>query len=169
MALAAVGTMVLSLGPATEPGKEGSEMPNWEVFTKKMAPLGAKPSVTVQRKGILSFNQAAYDAMGSPKAVELLYDREARIIGIRAAADPQADHAYTPRGAVNKDNGPYLVSGTAFVHHYGIDVTSSRRYHATVEDGVLCIDLKSGGTVITGNRSSQNGHAKRGTGAADSG
>ena len=143
-------------------------MPNWEVFTKKMAPLGAKPSVTIQRKGILSLNQAAFDAIGSPKAVELLYDREQRIIGVRAATDPDAPHAYTPRGAVRKDYGPYLISGTAFVHYYGIDVSASRRYLVTVDGGVLCIDLKKGGTTITGNRSGQNGHAKR-DGAADSG
>jgi hypothetical protein len=137
----------------------------FEVFTKKMVPLGKKPSVTIQRKGIMSFNQAAYDAIGSPKAVELLYDRAERIIGVRAT-DPDTPHAYQPRGAINKDYGPYLVSGTAFVHYYGIDVSVSRRYPVTVEDGMLCIDLKKDGTVITGNRSSQNGHAKR---AADSG
>ena len=140
-------------------------MPNFEVFTRKTARLGKKPSVTIQRKGIMSFNQAAYDAIGSPKAVELLYDRADRIIGVRPAADPDAPHAYQPRGAVGKDYGPYLVSGTAFVHHYGIDVSVSRRYPVTIEDGVLCIDLKKDGTVITGNRSSQTGNATQGDGA----
>jgi len=136
-------------------------VPSFEVFTKKMVPLGKEPMVTIQRKGILSFNQAAYDAIGSPEAVELLYDRTERIIGVRPT-DPKAPHAYAPRAAVKKDNGPYLVSGTAFVHHYGIDVTATRRYPVTVADGILCIDLKEGGTVITGNRSNQNGRARNG-------
>jgi hypothetical protein len=143
-------------------------MPNFEVFTKKLVPLGKKPAVTIQRKGVMSFNQAAYDLIGAPKAVELLYDRTERIIGVRAV-DPDTPHAYEPRGAVNKDNGPYLVSGTAFVNHYGIDTTTSRRYPVSLQGDVLCIDLKEGGTAVVGNRSNQNGHAKRSDGAADSG
>jgi hypothetical protein len=168
IAVAAMGAMVLLLSATARTDGGRRAVPNFEVFTKKMAPLGKKPSVTIQRKGILSFNQAAYAAIGSPEAVELLYDREERIVGVRPA-DPNAPHVYIPRSAVRKDYGPYLISGTAFVHYYGIDVTTSRRYPVTVEDGILCIDLKEGGTVIVGNRSSQNGHAKRGSGAADSG
>ena len=42
---------------------------------------------------------------------------------------------------------PFEVSA-----HYGIDTTATRRWKPFVEDGMLCVDLSTEGTVITGNR-----------------
>jgi hypothetical protein len=121
-----------------------------------MIPLVKQPTVTLQKRGTLSFNKAAHVAMGSPEAVELLYDRTRKIIGIRPVA-PEVEHAYPMRSQGNKDDGPYIVSGAAFTKYYGINTDEARRWSVVIDDGVLLIDLSAAGTVVTSNR---NGSVK---------
>lgn len=124
-------------------------MPKFEVFTRRASPTGKGPFVTIQRKGILSMNREAYEAMGSPETVELLYDRDERIMGFRPV-DPNVPHAYRARkqGA----SSSYLVAGQAFTHYYEIATDTARRYPATAIDGILVVDLKEPGVIATGPR-----------------
>jgi hypothetical protein len=126
-------------------------VPEFETFTRRLIPLVKKPSVTIQKRGILSFNKAAYVALGSPKAVELLFDKSRRIIGIRPV-DPTVDHAYPMRSQASKDDGPFLVAGGLFTKYYEIPTDESRRWSVDIEDGVLLIDLRRPGQVVTSNR-----------------
>jgi len=48
----------------------------FEVFDKRQAPLGKAPAVTIQRRGLMSLNRAAYNMINEPSTVELLYDRD---------------------------------------------------------------------------------------------
>lgn len=125
-------------------------MANFETFTKRLVPLGKRPFVTIQKRGTISLNKAAHVALGTPETVELLYDSENQIIGLRPV-DPTAEHAYPVRG-VGDEPTSFLVAGTAFSKHYGIETSASRRWPADVIDGVLTIDLKLEGTVVTSNR-----------------
>jgi hypothetical protein len=97
-----------------------------------------RPIVTLQTKGVIALNPAAYEALGSPEAVELLYAPRARTIGIRAA-DPSLPHAYKPRQ--QKRAQVRSVAAQAFLKHYGIEVAVTRRYPARMIDDVLAIDL----------------------------
>jgi hypothetical protein len=125
-------------------------MPNFVVFQKRMVPLGQKPSVTIQKTGILSLNQAAVQALGQPAAVELLYDHNERVVGLRSvAADAEHAFAVTP---VSKGANTFVVSGKSFVRHIGLDTTTAVRRTAYLQDAVLCIDLKDEGVVVTGGR-----------------
>ena len=56
------------------------------------------------------------------------------------------------RNGFKRGPGQGIVSATAFTQHYGIDTTATRRWKPFVEDGMLCVDLSTEGTVITGNR-----------------
>ncbi|MEU7937830.1 hypothetical protein [Microbispora bryophytorum] len=127
-------------------------MPNFETFTKRMVPLVKQPFITIQKRGTMSLNAAAYTALGEPEAVELLYDPAERIMGFRAVAK-ESEHAYPLRAQAGKSIGPYIVSGTAFTKYYGIDTTVSRRWVGYLDEGVLCVDLKQSGTEVTSNRS----------------
>ena len=138
-------------------------MPNFEVFTKKMVPLAKAPSVTINRRGTLSFNKAAHVAMGSPDAVELLFDRSERIIGVRKASSDQGN-AYHVRSGTRPNDGPYFVTGGAFCRYYNVDTDRSRRWTPTFEDEILMIDLNGKSTDVTSNRSGSR--AKQATGAA---
>ncbi|MFJ4972448.1 hypothetical protein [Streptomyces sp. NPDC088755] len=131
-------------------------MPNFETFTKRMAPLVKQPFVTIQKRGTISLNAAAHALLGKPEAVELLYDREESVVGFRPVPR-ESEHAYPLRAQNNKSVGPYIVSGTAFVKYYNIDTTVSRRWVASLVGDVLCVDLKHGGTVVTSNRSATPG------------
>lgn len=130
-----------------------AELPGFETFTKRMVPLGKNPYVTVQKRGLLSFNKAAHAALGAPEAVELLYNAQDRLIAVRPV-DVDVPHAYKFRsvGGQRNEGATLLVAATAFTNYYGIPTDVSVRRRVRIEDGVLFIDLKDEGTVVTGNR-----------------
>jgi hypothetical protein len=130
-----------------------ADLSGFETFTKRMVPLGKDPYVTIQKRGLLSFNKSAYAAMGSPKAVELLYNADRRIVAIRPVGEDVA-HAYRFRslGGQKKEATTFMVAATAFTNYYGIPTEVSVRRKATIEDSVLLIDLNDEGTVVTSNR-----------------
>jgi hypothetical protein len=134
-------------------------MPTFETFRKRMVPLAKAPYVTIQKRGTLSFNASAQAALGSPVAIELLYDPEERVIGVRGV-EPTVEHAYPIRPLPSKHNSGFIVSGTAFTKYYGIPTKVSKRWPARMEDGVLCIDLTEPGTEVTSNRSNRKGGEK---------
>jgi hypothetical protein len=123
----------------------------FEVFDKRVSSLPKAPSVTIQKRGVISLNKAAHDLIGNAETVELLYDRDRQAIALRAA-DDSSPHAYAVRSGSKRGPGQAIVSATAFTAHYGIDTTATRRWKPFVEDGMLCVDLTTEGTVITGNR-----------------
>lgn len=124
----------------------------FEVFNKRVAPLGKEPSVTIQKRGIFSFNGAAHKLIDNAETVELLFDRENNIIGIRpATASP---NAYQIRNQSKSRTGLTLLSASAFTQYYGIDTSVSRRWRPTLKDGILCIDLNGDSAEVHGNRKS---------------
>ena len=123
----------------------------FEIFDKRMTPLAKAPSVTIQKRGVISLNKAAHDLVGNAATVELLYDRDRQVMALRPA-DDSSPHAYAVRNGSKRGPGQVIVSATAFTAHYGIDTTATRRWKPFVEDGMLCVDLSQEGTVITGNR-----------------
>ena len=124
-------------------------MPNFEVFDKRAIPMTKRPQVTIQARGTLSFNASSYHVLGEPKALELLFDREAQIIGFRPA-DTGSPNAYPIRPV--SAGGTYVASGGAFLKYYGVDFSTPMRYDADFTDGLLMVDLKKGGRVATSNR-----------------
>ncbi|MDQ2846847.1 MAG: hypothetical protein M3Y77_10965 [Actinomycetota bacterium] len=106
-------------------------------------------ALTIQKSGLISLNRPAYVTFGRPSTVELLYDRAASVLGLRAV-DPQARHGYPVRSATGRGNGPYVVSALAFTRFYDIDISRSRRWPITVRDGVLLADLSDAPSAVTG-------------------
>lgn len=129
---------------------EGRDAVPFEVFDKKSATAVKTPMVTIQKGGMFSLNRAAVEAVGSSEAVELLYDPENRLIGFRptSSTSPRA-FMMRPQG---KTSATYMVAGRAFTQHYGIDSSTALRYAATVQDGVLIVDLNSESVDVTGPR-----------------
>ena len=123
----------------------------FEVFDKRTTPLAKAPSVTIQKRGVISMNKAAHELLDNADTVELLFDRERQIMAIRVT-DDSSPHAYAVRNGSNRGPGQAVVSATAFTAHYGIDTTATRRWKPFLEEGMLCVDLTNSGTVITGNR-----------------
>lgn len=131
----------------------------FEVFDRRLKPLAKAPVVTILKRGVMSLNRAAHALIGEAETVELLFDREEKIVGIRPVGD-DVPHGYPVRPqAQGKTTGPVLIAGTAFTQYYDIDTTASRRWTPTMQGDVLCLDLKEPGTPVVGNRSGKTQRA----------
>ncbi len=108
---------------------------DFEVFRGKAKKLRtAAPMIGLQTKGLIVLNPSAHAILGAPEAVELLYDRDARAIGIRAGDGARA-HTYalrTAKGGVSK-----MISGAAFMRHYGISVETLVHIPAELDGDIL--------------------------------
>ena len=133
----------------------------FEVFNRQRPPLHREPYVTIQRRGTMSLNAAAHEALGSPEAVELLFDRQERLMGMRKIS-PKAEHAYAVRPSGKKASS-FLVAGMAFSQYYDIPRDVARRWPAELRDGVLIVDLKSPATEVTSNRSRKGAQRSSGS------
>lgn len=123
----------------------------FETFQKNRMPSKGEPAVTIQKRGALSLNNAAFGALGAPAFVELLYDGEERLIGIRRS-DEDTPHAYAVRGT-GINQATRVVSGKAFLAYYDIPRDVARRWIAEEREGMLVIDLKQPGTEVSGHSS----------------
>lgn len=122
----------------------------FEVFNKRAAMSSKIPMVTIQKDGEFSMNKAAFDAIGEPEAVELLYDSEEELIAFRPApAEKPLAFPVKPQG---RNSPGRQVAGKAFARYYELDVSVARRYSVRVQDGMLVVDLKSDSAVVTGPR-----------------
>jgi hypothetical protein len=126
-------------------------MANFEAFSRRMLPLKADPHVTIQKRGTISLNRSAFVALGEPSAVELLYDRDRSIVGLRPV-DAKADDAYQVRRSSPSASGPWVISAMAFTRFYDIDTTQSLRWSAYLDNDVLCADISEAGRPVSSNR-----------------
>lgn len=97
-----------------------------------------RPQVTLRKTGGLSLNTAAYEKLGSPSAIELLYHPQRRIIALRAA-DPGSANACFLRK--QSRSASFLVSIAAFARWAEIPLESTQRYTPDVRSSVLLIEL----------------------------
>jgi hypothetical protein len=112
---------------------------NFEVFTGRNKPASNKTMrVSLNKRGAISFNHAAFVGMGEPKAVELLYDKETKAIGVRASTE-EARHAYPVRSQGNSKS--YLIGAVAFTQYYDIKPESTIAFDPLVEDGVMVLEF----------------------------
>lgn len=120
----------------------------FEVFDKRHAPLRGTPSVTVQKRGIISINGPAHKLIEGAQVVELLFDRDRQVMALRPSQP--SPRAYEMRGP--SKTGQTVLSAIAFMQAYEVDTSVSRRYEPFMEDGMLCINFAGPSTEIRGNR-----------------
>jgi hypothetical protein len=132
----------------------------FEVFDKRNAPLAKSPSVTIQKRGIFSINKTAHKMIDEAETVELLFDKENQIIGLRPTN--MSPNAYAIRPQTARATGQAILSATAFTQYYEIDTSVSRRWEPSVEDGILCIHLKGPSTEVHGNRTKKQADEPKG-------
>lgn len=127
----------------------------FEVFQKSSAPASKVPTVTIQRRGLMSLNRAAHALIGSPEFVELLWDGERRLVGLRPT-EADNPNAYPARPqSTTSEKGPILIAGSLFTRHYDIPTDESRRWVVMAEDGILVVDLNKDSQKVTSNRTSR--------------
>ncbi len=132
----------------------------FEVFDRKAATASKNPMVSIQKQGSFSLNKAAYQLLGEPETVELLFDSEEQRIGFRPVS-PNSPRAYPVRPQ-GKSAATFMIAGQAFTKYYDIDTSVARRYSVEMQDGILVIDLKSESTVVTGPRAAMKSRLGQG-------
>jgi hypothetical protein len=122
----------------------------FEVFDKRAATASKNPMVTIQKSGSFSLNRAAHKLLGEPETVELLFDREEKLVGFRAVSStsPRA-YPVRPQG---KNAATFMIAGQAFAKYYDLDTTTARRYSVEMRNEILVLDLKSESVDVTGPR-----------------
>lgn len=120
------------------------------------------PMVSLLKMGHMTLNRAAFEALNSSKSVELLFDPDQRVIGLRPV-DPEVAHAITVR-TKGENKNTYIIGIVSFSKLFKIDLSISRRYRAEAKGDLLIIDLKQPGIPIDGTPFSHRGRAGRGKG-----
>ena len=115
--------------------------PNFEKFRRYKVTEGDEPFVSLHKRGIFAFNRNAYEKLGEPEAVEILYAPNENIIGFQAAKKSSPD-AYVVR---HSTKSAFQVEGRAVLKYYEIPKEAAgRRYHAEMVDDILTINLEEG-------------------------
>lgn len=113
----------------------------WEEFPVGQSGNGDDLRVTLSVKGEIMIGVAAFERMGRPEWVVLLFDRKSGVIGI-VPSDALAVNAFR---LVEKTGMRHrLLRANIFCRHYGIRVGRTVRFGgAQIDDeGVLQLDLK---------------------------
>lgn len=117
-----------------------TDAPNFEVFTIiGGTPKEVGPSLTIRRDGRLSINKAALDALGAPVFIELLYDRERRILGIRKSSST-VPHAKMI-GQEKSAPGRGYIGLKALLVHYGVVGARAAQGETKQYGDVLAVQL----------------------------
>jgi hypothetical protein len=116
-----------------------------KVFDRSAPPPSGEPSVTIHRRGVIAMNRAAAEALGSPDAIELMYDESERVVGIRPAG-PGSRRGFK-LGRAGKSSTREAV-GKSFLNHHGIPHDTAKRYEVKKSGDLLLIDLKQGGIEV---------------------
>lgn len=122
----------------------GGQVPKFEEFTRGSPRDGGResPMFTLQARGLLSLNYAAFRALGEPEAVTLLYDPDEHIVALRRSAKSQPN-SYKVRKQQPAQS--YLVGVQAFTAHYGIPTPRARRFEGVeYGDGIWGFALSDG-------------------------
>lgn len=125
----------------------------FEVFQKGSAPVSTVPSATIQKRGLISLNRMAWELLDRPEGVELLWDADRQLIGLRAAPLSGPNSYPVRQQSSSSDKGPVLIAGNLFTRHIGLDTTVAKRWVPEMRDGVLVIDLSKDGQTVISNRS----------------
>jgi hypothetical protein len=103
------------------------------------------PMFTLQASGLLSFNHAAFAALGDPVAVALLYDADQGVVALRKV-EKTHQNAYVVRRQGRSQS--YLVSAQGFTTYHEIPTVTARRFLARAYgDGIWGFALREGDAV----------------------
>jgi|BogFormECP12_OM2_1039638.scaffolds.fasta_scaffold49329_2 hypothetical protein len=121
-------------------------MPNFVEFDRQDShAVPDEPMLTLQRRGLISLNQAAFKALGEPAAVALLYDPDEGVVALRKV--PRTYHnGYHVRKQANSRS--YLVGATGFTSYHKINTDVPKRYLGHKYDDQVLGFVVSEGTVL---------------------
>jgi hypothetical protein len=107
--------------------------------------------VTIQTKGVIHLNKAAFEVLGAPAAVEFQFDGNRRIVGIRPI-DPRRRNAFPVRRDRHKNY--HSINAAAFFQHIRLRFDGTQLVDAAefTPEGLLELPLDSMITIGRGAR-----------------
>lgn len=93
---------------------------HWEVFEAgPTPPVRERMHVTLNYKNVILLNGNVHEQMGSPEAVQLLFDKVNSVIGLNpvSANTPSAFRLKQKGGGTHR-----LIVASPFCRHYGIKI-----------------------------------------------
>jgi hypothetical protein len=113
------------------------------------AERGSVPRVTLSKRDVLLLNRLAYEALGSPAAVKLMYEEDKRMIGV-LPQDPRRQNAFP---VAKKDKASYRrIYIRPFCRHWGIDTPRTVLFNEIDFDNNGMMRLELNGTVAIGKK-----------------
>ncbi|MBP9664539.1 MAG: hypothetical protein KBD94_07940 [Pyrinomonadaceae bacterium] len=124
----------------------------WEVFQGR--PNGvdrSAPRVTLGPKGIFLLNAVAVEALGSPEAVELMFDKGRGMVGFRAV-DRGRQNAFPL--VKKKGMAHWTLRAAPFCVHYGLKAERTMLFNEVelTRDGAIAFDIANSVRVTRGTR-----------------
>lgn len=106
-------------------------------FDRRSARSGEESGLRVRldSKGEFILNRGAFEALGQPEKVVLLYDPYREVIGFRPAADSPKAYRVRPQGK----GGALRITGQAFCRKWGIILGCTHRYRGELVGGDLLL------------------------------
>ncbi|MEJ7622609.1 MAG: hypothetical protein WKF34_01315 [Pyrinomonadaceae bacterium] len=125
----------------------------WSVFEGEpyRARASVEARVTLSPQCVIYLNGPAYIALGAPHAVELMFEGNRRVIGMKPA-DIRKRNAFPVK---RHSKGSYMrVSAAAFCHNFRIEPRETLLFDGADfdPDGVLLLDMNRTTTVGRGAR-----------------
>ncbi len=134
-------------------------MRNFEEFTLRAVPASRKtPRVAIQSRGNISMNLAAFQQLGEPQAVILMFDKDSRAVGMRSVPI-ETKHAFPIRRQPNSKS--FVIGAASFCNHYGIVFDGTTVFIPQFEDNILVFEVDKG-TVLPVRKRGQK-HSEDGT------
>ncbi len=103
-----------------------------------------RAAVSIRKGGAIALNFLAFRVIGNPEAVQLLFDRAGKQIGIKPchAEDEHAFKVYSP-GRNGRADKSASIHARGFLRYYKIAYEDgARRFKARYEDGMLIVDAR---------------------------
>ncbi|MFN0278703.1 MAG: hypothetical protein ACKVRN_08880 [Pyrinomonadaceae bacterium] len=111
----------------------------WEEFVDPGTSRIAELHVSMAPKGMVIVSHKAYEALGEPGHIVLLWESETDTIGLRPVP-PRTTNAF--RLYPSKRAGAYRFHALRFLRKHDIRLEYTVRFPtATIEDGVLLLEL----------------------------
>jgi len=114
----------------------------WEVFTGKANAYSGEAEVRVTLgRNTFYLNGKAFEALGSPAAVEMMFEGNERVIGLRPI-DPSKRNAFRIRKH-GKTGNYKRIPASAFCRHIRLDTRRTVLFDQpdVDNDGVMALDL----------------------------
>ena len=133
----------------------------FKVFEKGSAPAPTIPTVTIQKRGMFSLNDAAFRLIDEPGAVQFLWDAESRRVAIEGVplTSPNAYPTRRQGSSKTANRGIVLIAGTMFTKFIDIDTSVAKRWVPRLEGGMLIVDLNEPSQTVASTRRKSSSEA----------